>query len=79
MRICGTTHEYPKGDPDGVTVMNTFTKTVSVEKDLMPGHRFPLYNLSAPIAFQVGSLFGGGFSEDMKAGCTATYIGCCRR
>lgn len=73
-----TDHEYPVNDPNNIQVINRFTKTISLDKDLEPGVSISLYNASASIAFQTGGLFtGSGFDEAMKATCTATFLGSC--
>ena len=59
-----------------VTSISVFSKSVSLEKNMPSNKAVPLYELSAPIAFQVGS--GGGFSEFMSASCSASIVGPCK-
>lgn len=59
-----------------LTSMSVFSKTESKELNMNPNAKHSLYELSAPIAFDVGNRWGG-FTESMTATCSATIVGPC--
>ena len=59
-----------------LTSISIFSRTESKELNMSPNSAQPLYQLSAPIAFQVGERWGG-FSESMSASCSASVVGPC--